>query len=321
VLAVSGGPDSVCLMHLVARLRGDRPVTVATVDHGLRPGSAREAEAVAGWCADLGLPHRVLAWHGPKPRTRIQEIARQERYRLLADFARAIGASSILTGHTLDDQAETILMRLLRGTGVGGLAGMRAEAEHGGVRVARPFLTVPKARLIATCQAEGWPYLEDPSNADPRFLRARLRGSLMPALAAEGLTPERLSTLARRAARAEDALAARADSVLAAARLPAPEGRLALDGALLAAEPDAILLGVLARAIVEVTGGKTRAIRLERWEARILGDLRRALAAGEGVRMTLGGALLTLGRDRCLVLNKEPPRRSRSPESGREGER
>jgi tRNA(Ile)-lysidine synthase len=177
-----------------------------------------------------------------------------------------------------------------------------------------------KARLVATCRAEGWPYIEDSSNADPRFLRARLRAGLMPALAAEGLTPERIGTLARRAARTEDALAARAESVLAAARLPGPEGRLELDGTVLAAEPDAILLGVVARAIVEVTGAETRPVRLERWEALVLGDLRRALDSGESVRMTLGRALLDLGRDGRLVLRREPPRRPRPARRARDAD-
>lgn len=322
ILAVSGGPDSVCLMRVAARLRarhGGPSLTVATVDHGLRPVSAREAETVAGWSAELGLPHRTLLWRGEKPRTRLQEAAREERYQLLADLAREVGACAILTGHSLDDQAETVLMRLVRGTGVGGLAGMRAETVHGGVRIVRPLLAVRKARLVATCRAEGWPYLEDPSNADPRFTRARLRERLMPALAAEGLTPERLATLARRAARSEDALAARAEAVLAAARQPGPEGGLELAGRILAAEPDAILLHVVARAVV-VVAGVTRPVRLERWERRILGDLRRALDAGQGVRMTLGGALLDLGPDGRLVLRKERPRRPRSGESGREAD-
>lgn len=315
VAAVSGGPDSTALMRALAgwQRQGARPLVVAaTVDHGLRPGSRQEAETVAAWAEAAGLPHRILPWQGPKPRSRIQETARAERYRLLAACAREVGASHVATAHTLDDQAETVLMRLTRGTGVAGLAGMRPVSQRDGITLARPFLDLRKSRLVATCRAEGWPFLEDPSNVDPRFLRARLR-RLMPLLAKEGLTAERLAVLARRASRVEEAVDARAWGVLAAIRIPAGERGLVLDGATLAAEPDAIFLGVVARAIVEVVGAATRPVRLERWEGRVLEDLRRALARGERLRMTLGGALLDLGPEGRLVVAPEPERRPRGP--------
>lgn len=311
VLAVSGGPDSVALMRLAAALRSDASplAVVATVDHGLRAGSRSEAEEVAAWAKSLDLPHRVLTWEGDKPRTRVQEIARRERYRLLVALAREVGASHVLTGHTLDDQAETVVMRLIRGTGIGGLAGMRRDTALEGVTLSRPFLDLSKARLVATCQAEGWPYVEDPSNTDPRFTRARLRRGLMPALAREGLTAERVAALARRAARAEDALSARAAQVLAENRLAESDGGLELDGRTLAAEPEAIFLRVVALAIVEVTGAQTRPVRLAQWETRVLGDLRGAIEAGRALRMTLGGALVEVVPDRRVVLRRERPRR------------
>jgi tRNA(Ile)-lysidine synthase len=317
VAAVSGGPDSTCLMNLLALWRetGARPpITIATVDHGLRPEAAREARTVGKWAKALGFRHRVLVWEGDKPQTAIQEAAREERYRLLADLARRVKASHVVTGHTLDDQAETVLMRLLRGTGVGGLAGMRPELIRDEVTLARPLLGLSKARLTATCAAAGWPYLEDPSNADPRFTRVRLRGHLMPLLAREGLTADRLVTLAERARRDADALDARADAVLAAITVAGPDhGRageacLELDGLRLRAEPDAILLRVVARAIA-ATAGALRPMRLERFEARILGDLRRALEAGEALRINLGGALISLTAGGRLVVRPEPPRR------------
>jgi tRNA(Ile)-lysidine synthase len=325
VVAVSGGPDSTALMHLLARWAANHravPVLAATVDHGLRPEATEEARTVGRRAAEIGLEHRVLAWEGPKPRTRIQELARAERYRLLVALAREAGASHVVTGHTLDDQAETVVMRLIGGTDIGGLSGMSPAVARDGVTVARPFLGLPKARLVATCRAEGWPYAEDPSNADPRFARTRLRKEVMPRLAREGLTLERLAVLATRARRAADALDARVIQVLALADLPEEAAspseapRLALDGARLQAEPDAVLLRAMARAIAEVAGAAAAApVRLEKLEARVLGDLRRALALGEPLRMTLGGALIDVKSNGRLVLTTEPARGARHRKS------
>lgn len=324
VLAVSGGPDSMALMRVAAELRAAGPlvrVTVATVDHGLRPESRAEAETVAAWSGACGFLHRLLSWAGPKPRTGLQEAAREARYRLLADLAEALGASHVLTAHTLDDQAETVLMRIARGTGIAGLGGMRQESAVGGVTLARPLLGLRKASLVAMCRAHGWPFLEDPSNADPRFARSRWR-KLMPALAAEGLTPERLAALATRARRAEDALDCRAAAVLEAARIePARatpgSARLELDGALLLAEPEAILLRAMARAIAAAAGAGARPVKLERFEAHVLGPIRSALAAGARLKLNLGGALVEIAPDRRIRLSPEPPRRKpdRQPKS------
>src|SRR6187200_2869935 len=137
VLAVSGGPDSVALMWLAARwrrglARGPQ-LTVVTVDHGLRPEAAREAREVKRLAAELGLAHRTLRWRGAKPNTGLPAAAREARYRLLAQAARAVGASHVLTAHTRDDQAETLLMRLLRGSGLAGLSAMASLSERDGI--------------------------------------------------------------------------------------------------------------------------------------------------------------------------------------------
>src|SRR5689334_21380448 len=141
VLAVSGGPDSMALMWLAARWRKARakgPQLVAvTIDHGLRPEAAREARAVKQAARSLDLPHRTLRWRGNKPATGVPQAARAMRYHLLAGAAKAAGASHILTAHTRDDQAETLLMRLLRGSGVAGLAAMAAVSEREGLLLAR----------------------------------------------------------------------------------------------------------------------------------------------------------------------------------------
>jgi tRNA(Ile)-lysidine synthase len=169
LLAVSGGPDSTALMLLAARhAAASLTIGVATVDHGLRPGSALDAEAVVKVGRSLGLDPVVLRWEGPKPTGAIQEKAREARYALLAAHATAIGATAVVTAHHADDQAETVLMRLVRGSGPAGLAAMRPDASLGAVRLLRPLLPVDKARLVATVRAAGLPVLNDPMNSDPR---------------------------------------------------------------------------------------------------------------------------------------------------------
>ncbi|WP_280142268.1 tRNA lysidine(34) synthetase TilS [Methylobacterium sp. 174MFSha1.1] len=315
VLAVSGGPDSTALMGCAASIEPGIPLVVATVDHGLRPGSAAEADGVAGLAARLGLAHRILAWAGPKPAARLQEAARAARYRLLADLARATGADLVLTAHTLDDQAETVLMRLCAGSGPAGLAGMAPARALGGLTLGRPFLSIPKARLVATCEERGWPFVRDPSNADLRFGRARLR-RLLPLLAEEGLTAERLARLAGRLRRDEAALGDAAAAALHDLRRPVPggEGRLILDGAGLAALPEAVALRVvgLAVAAVQIAAQQAEASpyppRLERLERIVLGEILPALRAGAACRRTLAGLLLAAGRGK-LTLSPAPPRR------------
>lgn len=310
LLSVSGGPDSTALMHAAAGLRPGRSVTVATVDHGLRPESRAEAEGVGRLAARLGLSHRVLTWEAPS-RVGIQQEAREARYRLLAAHAAATGADLVLTAHTRDDQAETVLMRLIAGSGPAGLAGMRRERALGeGISLARPFLDLPKADLTAYCEAHGLPYLTDPSNADPRFARGRLR-DLMPGLAAEGLSAERLCRLAGRLARDEAALACAADALLQAARRPADEGVIVLDGECLLGAPEAVALRVIDFALDGLRPDPGRAVprRLERLERLVLGALLPALARRECLRRTLREVTVEATREGAVVLRPAPPRR------------
>ncbi|MFZ2068061.1 MAG: tRNA lysidine(34) synthetase TilS, partial [Xanthobacteraceae bacterium] len=214
VIAASGGPDSTALLVLAARwtkrLKAPPRILAVTVDHGLRPEAAAEAASVKRLARRLGVPHRTVAWRGAKPKSGLQEAARLARYRLLMQAAAQSGYGHVLTAHTLDDQAETVLFRLARGSGLTGLAGMAAASliPMGGnkeIFVVRPLLPVHKARLIATLRSADIAYCEDPSNHDPRFTRARLR-LLMPALAREGLTAHGLARLAGRMRRAEAAI-------------------------------------------------------------------------------------------------------------------
>lgn len=179
-IAVSGGPDSLALLILAAAARPGR-IEAATVDHGLRPEAAEEALFVAGICATLGVPHSILriGW-SQLPETAIQERARQQRYRLLGYWAEERALDALATAHHADDQAETLLMRLARGSGVRGLAGMRPRSIAPGshLPLVRPLLSWRRAELEQLCARAGLNPVDDPSNRDERFERVRVRQAL-----------------------------------------------------------------------------------------------------------------------------------------------
>ncbi|HEY4403653.1 MAG TPA: tRNA lysidine(34) synthetase TilS [Xanthobacteraceae bacterium] len=325
LLAVSGGPDSTALMVLAARWRaalkrGPQLVAV-TIDHGLRAESAREARTAKQLASRLGIRHRTMRWTGDKPTTGLQEAARAARYRLLAVAARAVGAGHVLTAHTLDDQAETVLLRMARGSGLTGLAAMARETvligqtgashRHGApLLLVRPLLDLPKARLIATLDAGLIAACDDPSNRDPRFTRARLR-ELMPVLAGEGLDAGRLALLARRLRRAEATIEL-AVGVAAGAVSDAAwtEGDpILLDAEKFIRLPAEVALRLLGRAIVHAAGELPP--RLGRLEAlyEALAPPNSASMRHNRVRRTLAGALITLTGGR-LRIERAPPRQS-----------
>ncbi|WP_201863026.1 tRNA lysidine(34) synthetase TilS [Microvirga soli] len=306
--AVSGGPDSIALMHGLARwaaIGQHPPIYVATVDHGLRPEAAEEAALVAREAALLNLPHRTLTWAGQKPVTGIQEAAREARYRLLVEHAREAGASHLVTAHTLDDQAETVMMRLSRGSGLSGLAGMRRDTDRQGIRHLRPLLGLPKSHLLDLCRRNGWRFVTDPSNADERYARVRWRG-LMPLLAAEGLTAERLARFAERAARADEALDLKAREALDRGEPILEVGTLSFQAKILTEEPFDIALRVLEQALTRagLDLDNSRLHRLESCTER----LRQAAGAGEALSLTVAGAHLRLTPGGRVFVGPEPPR-------------
>ena len=308
LLAVSGGPDSTALLLMAAswaRRRGGRPrLEAATVDHGLRAGSAEEARAVAALCQKLGVPHRILDWRGAKPKSRIQERAREARYALLAERARAVGAPFVVTGHHLDDQAETTLFRLLRGSGIGGLRAMAARVGRDGATIARPLLGLAKRELIAYCETQGVAFARDPSNDDPRYARTRLR-ALGAALAAVGLDASALARLARRAGQVEDALTRQTEAAEARLRLVETG---ACEASLLLAEPIEIVQRLLTAAIVRVGGRAPSRVGLEKVEALAAG-LRAARDAGKRFSANVAGARLRCDGKGAVRVEKEPARR------------
>ena len=323
VLAVSGGPDSIALMWLAARwrralARGPRLIAV-TVDHGLRSEAAREARDVKRLARTLDLPHCTVRWTGAKPKTGLPAAARAARYRLLAQAARASGATHILTAHTRDDQAETLLMRMVRGSGIAGLAAMARESKREGVLLARPFLSVSKSQLIATLKKAKIDFADDPTNRDLNFTRPRIR-AVMPVLAAEGGDTRNLARLASRLARANAAVEVLVDG---AERYLALRDREAshpgfdanafvktFDAKAFAAMAEEIRLRLLLRAIDRF--GHEGPAELGKVEA-LLSALDRAGAnktAARPIRLkqTLAGALVSLIDGRIRV-EPAPPRR------------
>jgi len=179
-LAISGGPDSLALLLLAHAARPGK-IVAATVDHGLRPEAADEAAMVGERCAALGVPHQILTldWPDGKPTANVQAIAREKRYAALFDWAAAGGITAIATAHHADDQAETLLMRLARGAGIGGLAGARPTRHISAeLRVIRPLLLWRKAELEALVAAAGLEAVDDPTNSDPAHDRSRVRAAL-----------------------------------------------------------------------------------------------------------------------------------------------
>ncbi len=328
VLAVSGGPDSTALMWLAARWRralsrGPNLVAV-TIDHGLRGESASEARAVKRLARALELPHLTMRWTDEKPKSGVPAAARAARYRLLAAAARRYGASHVVTAHTRDDQAETVLMRLFRGSGIAGLAGMACESEREGMLIARPFLNVSKSQLLATLEKAGIGFADDPTNRDTRFTRPRIR-SVIKELAAEGGDARNLARLASRLARANESIeilvegAARYLALkdrLAVAPWPlaasAEGAHVAFDAMAFAGLPEEIRLRLLQRAIDRL--GHEGPAELGKVET-LLSALDRILRKSgrqspARLKQTLAGALVSLRGGR-IVIAPAPPRRRR----------
>src|SRR5882672_2050594 len=308
VLAVSGGPDSIALMWLAARwrstlARGPRLIAV-TVDHGLRAEAAAEAREVKRLARTLDLPHRTMRWTGEKPKTGLPAAARTARYRLLAQAARACGATHILTAHTRDDQAETLLMRLLRGSGIGGLAAMARESERDGVLLARPFLHVAKSQLVATLKKAKIGFADDPTNRDTNFARANQAVEVLVDGAERYLAlRDREAPRAGFDANAFDASAFDASTF---------EART-FDAKAFAAMPEEIRLRLLKRAIDRF--GHEGPAELGKVEALLAALDQAGAKTGKErrprLKQTLAGALVSLTDGRIRV-EPAPPRRGRA---------
>jgi tRNA(Ile)-lysidine synthase len=319
-IAVSGGSDSTALMRLAHRWRLSSPppsggqgrvreITALTVDHGLRAESAAETETVRAWAKALGLDHAILNWEGAKPSTGIQAAARAARYRLMGDWCRAHGAKVLLVAHTIDDQAETVLMRLKRGAGVEGLGGMERFTRHGDITVFRPLIAISRQRLRAFLDAVGQHWLEDPSNENERFERVRVRK----ALARSEITAEAIALTAARSRRAFDAVLAITCRFLDGAVRHHEEGFGEIDLGSLLAQPEDIRI----RALSSLVGRYGDHCFTELSQAESLSQW---VDCGEGQARTLGGCRIAR-RTASLLFGREPgrirPEPVAMPQSGR----
>lgn len=277
-VALSGGPDSLALTLLLkdwAAARGGR-LLAYTVDHGLRQDSAREAAGIAAFCAAQGIAHRILAWRGDKPRSGIQAAAREARHALLEAACRADGILHLFLAQHADDQAETFLLRLESGSGSQGLAAMQPVVHRPHLRLLRPLLSQPKARLVATLRQRGAAWLEDPSNSAPAHRRSALR-ALLAELAQAGLPAERFAETAAGFGGARRALEDRTASLLARSVTLSLAGYAWLDPAAWQAAPREAARLALAALLKTLSGAAypPRGARLDSLLTRILAGLER----------------------------------------------
>lgn len=298
-VAVSGGSDSLALTLMAAdwaKARGGS-VTALTVDHGLRSGSGAEARRVGLWLRDRSIDHHVLRWTGNKPETGIQAAARRARYDLLSSWCRRHGILHLLLGHQREDQAETFMLRQARGSGPDGLACMSTVLETPWLRLVRPCLAVPRARLRAVLTSREQDWIDDPSNMNPAFTRVRIRQSL--AASKDELGVDKLSLTARNhglARRVSDGETARLLSQTVSI-YPAGYCRVEIDPFMLASEE--VGLRALAR-IVTCIGGQDYGPRRDR-----LGRLHGALRDGLPRSRTLAGCMVARRRGGVFV-TREP---------------
>jgi tRNA(Ile)-lysidine synthase len=295
ILAVSGGPDSTALMTLAAAWAERPPCLVVTIDHGLRPEAAGEAAQVLANAAALGLAAEAARAPRWDSEGNLQDWARRARYRCLVAAARTFGADAIVTAHHRDDQAETFLIRLKRGSGVYGLAAMAADTFVDGVRLVRPLLDLPREELASVAAASGLPLVDDPSNRDVRFDRTRMR-RLLPVLSENGLGAERLAATASALRRAAEALDHYVDALLRDSFVVSRFGSIEGETKALTDAPREIGLRALAR-LARAAGGGEYTPPLDQLEP-LIADL---APPGEArLKRTLAGALVEAADGRLM---------------------
>jgi len=315
-VAVSGGADSMalCLLSRVWAHKNEVALTALTVDHGLRKNSADEAAQVGAWLAARGIRHQVLKWAGGADvQSRVQERARDARYALMRDWCLDRGVAYLLVAHHQEDQAETVLMRLKKQSGLLGLAGMARTRDLGGVLLLRPLLDVKKSRLRQTLKDTDQDWVEDPSNDNLAFERVRIR-KFLAHLEHEGVSAERLAAAASAVGRVRTVLECAADDVISTAVVAQGAGGLCIDASLFLGVPRTVRQLVLAKLLAQIGGRGYPSARSK------LDSLLTWMEAQEStpVARTLGGCAVRRthkGRDKTgtlsFLISPEGPRGGR----------
>ena len=304
-VGISGGADSFALCFALSEYFSGKDVVIyaITVDHNLRAESAQEAKHVSKVLDRLAnVEHVTLNWeHEERPSARIQEEARHARYDLMRGFMADRSVTQLFLGHHMDDQAETFLFRLAKGSGLDGLACMPFMQDMAGVYFCRPMLPLSKQDAIDFCRARGVEYIDDPSNDDDKYARVRLRQS-MDVLAQEGLTPERLSQVAMRMSRARLALDRIAEESYKKALFLINSKRIVFNFNLLILNDEELFYRVVEKAVSELREKKQYGVRMKKLE-RLCRDLK-----GDELfrKQTLGGVVFEVDQGRNeLILTKE----------------
>lgn len=304
-VAVSGGPDSMALLHLAQAVMPRTEIHALTLDHGLRHESAQEAKQIAAWIADWPrVTHHILKWKGNKPESGIMEAARDARYDILCKWCGRNGIRQLWVAHHAGDQAETFLFRLAHGSGVDGLSGMAAVSPYrdSGIDVIRPLLDRTKDEIVAYCTRAKIPFVTDPTNTNMKYARARLRQAL-PLLEAEGLTEKRLARTATRMRQAREALDFYAARIVKRHAI-ITQARATVGLRALATAPGDMRIRVI-RQVLDQMGAGAYGPRLDRLEDLVDGVFEDLAAAK---RFTLGGFVFTpdMKRNVFSIVQEKP---------------
>ena len=298
VVAVSGGSDSMALTFLlndyVAKYGGK--LVALTVDHGLRPESASEAAEVHAVLTKHGIHHEILPWHGDKPHTAVEEKAREARYDLLFTYMRERGLLHLFVAHTMDEQAETFLLRMRRGSGIEGLSAINAEVLYRDLRVLRPLLGFTKNELRDYLKEKGIDWVDDPANFDTSYDRVKVR-HLLKIMDGYGLGAECIDRAVSGIKRAKNAIDVYATKVMAETVSLDFCGFVRLDAERLLSHPQEVVFRVLSRIIFVVSGNHVP-VRLEKIAS--LAD--RLTSVGKG--MTLGGCFIKQYRGKVVFVRE-----------------
>lgn len=308
-VAVSGGPDSMALLGVMTdyAIQNQIQLHVLSVDHGLRAEAHAEInqvrEFVRGKKSNL-LHHETLTWKHDNPDTAVMEKARSARYELMAQYCEGYNIKLLFIAHHQDDQAETFLIRLSKGSGLDGLSAMQPIQQYNDhLFLARPFLEVTKSDLIAYCDQHKIKYAKDPSNENEKYLRPRLRAS-MDVLSEEGLTPKRLSLTAKRLSRARKALEEIANNAYQSCLIEKEQDHISFDFASLKSCPLEISFRVIAMALETFRTNKAYQVRMEKLED-LVDDM---MQNTDFKPRTLGGCRFALMKKDKVILRIEKER-------------